>query len=603
MNRKYSWFGLLAVLAALVLAACGGSGSGSGDSASTATQSVYADSTVGGYGSIVVSGVHYDESNASVILNDAAASTTELKLGMTVQLSGTRQGNTATAANFVVNATVAGAVGSVNVAASSFTVYGMTVVTGSQTIFDGISDLSALQPGSLAVAYGPVDYSTSTITATRVEVKPAASMGLFVDSGTVSNATATTFDLGGITVDFSAATLYGFPGNTVSNGARVVVRAGAAPVGSTLTASSVRLYDKATLPSGTAISAQGPVHAYVSSASFMVNHVAVDASTAQFVNGTAADLANGKFVQLAGSASNNVLVASTVTFAAPLPLTVKGPITDFISTASFRVRGVPVDASTATFSNGTASDLVSGRLVQLQGSWSQGKLTATSVSFTDTSSGVVTVLAGSIDSVSLLSLKVKGVTVVPSAATVYENGSSADLVAGAYAVFYGPVVDAKLLPVLVVLVPAISAPHTVYGVVSDVSGSGASLSFRLNGLPAGLDAAAVITGGTAANIQNGSVVQVTGSWQSSLFDITAMTLLTTAQQLAEEVCNGYALSGPIYNYTSASSFSLYGFGVDASAASFVNGTAADLANGKRVRVCGKGSASGTQLQPMRVELL
>lgn len=604
MKMRSGVTGLVIAALCVGLAACGGSSSDSGSSGSSTPQSVYVDATVEGFGSLVVDGVHYDETGATVSVDDVSAALADIKLGMTVQLGGTRSGLKGVAETLASNAAVAGPVGTVNAGAGTFTVFGMTVSTSSSTIFEGVSGVADIQLGSLVVAYGGVDYADNTVSATRVEVRPASTMGRFVDAGTVSNATATTFDMGGFTVNYSAATLYGFGGAGIANGEKVMVRATTAPDGTSIAATSVRLTDKTSLPSGSAIVAKGIVHGDVAGTSFMVNQLSVDASTAQFVNGTAATLANGKLVEVQGTANNGVLKAGTVTFVPPVPLVDKGPVTDFISAASFRVRGVVIDASGATFNNGTIDGLANGRLVEIQGSWSNGTLVATAVNYTDTSGLMATVLAGTIDSItSRFSFTLNTLSVVVSSATVYENGSSADLQAGAAVLAYGPVVSGKVLATSVVFVPVITAPHMVYGLVSHVSGSGAGVQFKLNGVPAALDSGATISGGDSASIQAGQIVKAYGALQSGTFVISALTVLTSTQALEESVCNGYAVTGPIYNFVSAENFDILGFSVNAGNASYVNGSATSLANGTVVRICGDGSATGTTLTPKRVEVL
>jgi hypothetical protein len=58
-----------------------------------------------------------------------------------------------------------------------------------------------------------------------------------------------------------------------------------------------------------------------------------------------------------------------------------GPITDFASKASFKVQGQSVDASTATFSGGTETDLGNGKLVRVEGALDAGVVKATIVRF------------------------------------------------------------------------------------------------------------------------------------------------------------------------------------------------------------------------------
>ena len=75
------WLQGLLFLAAGVLAGCGGGGEGGVGTGGTGT---YALGTITGFGSIIVNGVRFDDSAASVLDDDdATRSRDELKLGMT----------------------------------------------------------------------------------------------------------------------------------------------------------------------------------------------------------------------------------------------------------------------------------------------------------------------------------------------------------------------------------------------------------------------------------------------------------------------------------------------------------------------------------------
>ena len=54
------------------------------------------------------------------------------------------------------------------------------------------------------------------------------------------------------------------------------------------------------------------------------------------------------------------------------PFEATGSITDFVSLASFRVGGVLIDGSSATFVDGTASDLRNGALIEVNGTLVNG---------------------------------------------------------------------------------------------------------------------------------------------------------------------------------------------------------------------------------------
>lgn len=108
--------------------------------------------------------------------------------------------------------------------------------------------------------------------------------------------------------------------------------------------------------------------------SFKVAAIAINAASAEFVNGTKADLANGKWVELRGTLdlTSGAISASSVTFrkleAGKVDVSLKGAIMDFVDLGHFKVRGVPVttDANTVTNASCTAR-LAQGSLVSISG--------------------------------------------------------------------------------------------------------------------------------------------------------------------------------------------------------------------------------------------
>jgi hypothetical protein len=133
----------------------------------------------------------------------------------------------------------------------------------------------------------------------------------------------------------------------------------------------------------------GAISAFASAASFVVHGVTIDASGAAFVNGAATDLANGKIVKVIGARTGTAMKATKVTFETGDTEMddVDGAITAFTSVASFVVDGIAIDASAATFVNGTAADLAVGKAVKVFGTRTGAAMTATKVIFLSGSGG------------------------------------------------------------------------------------------------------------------------------------------------------------------------------------------------------------------------
>ncbi|MEY4753029.1 MAG: hypothetical protein RJA44_704, partial [Pseudomonadota bacterium] len=133
------------LLSALVLAACGGGGSDAG----TPVASNYAAGTITGFGSVIVNGVRYDDSSASVNgEDDSSTSTSSLKIGMQVEVESegvvcstdTSGAQTCTAkagrishgGNSLVGPVDAGSL----ISGTSFTLLGQKVLISSTTTFN-----------------------------------------------------------------------------------------------------------------------------------------------------------------------------------------------------------------------------------------------------------------------------------------------------------------------------------------------------------------------------------------------------------------------------------------------------------------------------------
>lgn len=254
--------------------------------------------------------------------------------------------------------------------------------------------------------------------ATKVE-------GAITDFASVAN-----FRVAGRSVNAVSATFAGGVAADLANGRRVVVEgilSGDIALATRVTFQA----DDAAPPSEQGV--EGTISDFVSAARFQVAGVAVDASQASFEEGRAADLANGRQVEVKGTMSGGVLVASKVIFKGDRPATtleVEGAITDFVSVASFKVDGQAVDASTATITSGTLADLANGRRVGAKGPLVGGVLRATKVEIKDAPEQVEASVKGQItDFASVANFKVAGRRIDASIAK-FEHGTASDLANG-----------------------------------------------------------------------------------------------------------------------------------------------------------------------------
>ena len=93
-RRASAWAALTATLAAALLVACGGGAADPGTAApSSPTATVYAAGPITGFGSVIVNGVRFDDTSASITDDDGKTmAESQLRLGMPESLTDVFQG-------------------------------------------------------------------------------------------------------------------------------------------------------------------------------------------------------------------------------------------------------------------------------------------------------------------------------------------------------------------------------------------------------------------------------------------------------------------------------------------------------------------------------
>lgn len=371
------WLALVA--ATLTLAACGGGGTdaavGSGGTGS------FAVGPISGFGSVIVNGIRYDDSAATVLDEDDNPRTAaDLRLGMVVEVTGSAVDRpsdpalpaTASAQTIRFGSEIEGPVEAVDAVAGTVTVLGQTVEVTASTAFDAAlaGGLAALAPGQIVEVYGVA--SAGRTTATRIELEDSTDeyklRGTLADLDT----TARTFRIGTATISYAG--IANPP--TLANGDLVRVRLATTQTAGVWTATRLRGGARP-LDDRDEAEVEGLVTAFTSSTSFSVDGIPVDASGARFEDGVAADLALGVRVEVEGRLSGGVLIAREVEFEddddgdhgdADGPIELEGAI-EGLDTANrrFTLRGLGVDYSSAVFDDGTEAQLANGVRVEVDG--------------------------------------------------------------------------------------------------------------------------------------------------------------------------------------------------------------------------------------------
>ncbi|HRD97740.1 MAG TPA: DUF5666 domain-containing protein, partial [Rubrivivax sp.] len=169
---RYARGGILAALAgmAILLAACGG-GVGSGGTGG------FASGPITGFGSVIVNGVRFDDTAATVVDGEGSPRTRDdLRLGMTVEVESgaitvTQGAQAASARRIEFDCALRGPVTALDKAGGAFTLLGQRVVVDATTVFDDrlAGGLNGLAAGRMLEVYAVFDPAGLRYRATRVE--------------------------------------------------------------------------------------------------------------------------------------------------------------------------------------------------------------------------------------------------------------------------------------------------------------------------------------------------------------------------------------------------------------------------------------------------
>lgn len=367
-SKLPSYF-LLASCTAAILAACGGGSSAPTASAPAPTAPVIlgqstVSGTVTGFGSVIVDGVRIKNSGAAAgkERDDGTVEAVELKLGQHVEVE---HDGLLVATKVRVSAEAEGAVTAVDPVAGSLKVLGQVIMVntdatlGPVTVFEGYTTLAMVQVGDKVEVHALIKTDAAgkvTLQATRIEKKAVADTadrvhGIVAELST----TAHTFKLGALLIDYTDAKLLP-TGATLAKGTEVHVSiplgtvAGSAAVKATV----VKVRDHKAKSGAKDSELGGSISALDATTKMLtINSVKVDASAATLnqAGKSFADLKLNSYVVIKGSyGSDGTLKATQIVLRGvdhdkTSEAELHGSIVNFVSPASFTVRGVPVDAS------------------------------------------------------------------------------------------------------------------------------------------------------------------------------------------------------------------------------------------------------------------
>lgn len=342
-----------------------GSGSGGSTSSTTGTTTGSGVSTAGapgtggtgvyqgsitGFGSVIVNGVTYDNSQAVMRLNDLVVSQDTLRLGMVATVRGDRvAGSTmGTASSIEVWSIAQGVVSEVR--AGQFKVAGMTILTNAATWLYGFAAEAPLSNGNYVSVWGlQADSEGHSWTASCVQASTA-------DAGAVSSGQVSVEDgqrtLNGLRLTGTAA-------NSLVDGVLVRVQ------GTWSSSTSLQVVSTKSIDSGVGVQPQdeveieGLVTTTPSATGFMLGHITVQASPASY-SPAGAQISVGSRVEVYGSWQGGVLKATKVELEdamTPGLVEIKAPFQRYTSQADFVLQGQRCDATGVVLSQSTTAAL------------------------------------------------------------------------------------------------------------------------------------------------------------------------------------------------------------------------------------------------------
>ena len=254
-----------------------------------------------------------------------------------------------------------------------------SVLTSASTRFDGVLAENIVQ-GALLEVSGPIDQQ-GRVLATYVSLK--ASLAEYKAIGRVSmlNAGAQTFDLGGLLVDYSSASLQEFEGASLTDGQLVEVKLAAAsyPAVGAVPVTEVELLPEAQVGEGAEVEIEAVIDGFTSETDFRVAGLPVttNAST-EYEDGSAAQLGLNIRVEVEGTVNaDGIIVAAKIEFEDDPAIRVEGGVTSVnVSAGTVTAMGLTFEVRAGTEleddrSGGvdtlTLNDLVAGDYVEIRG--------------------------------------------------------------------------------------------------------------------------------------------------------------------------------------------------------------------------------------------
>lgn len=361
------------MLAGLAATGCGG-GSTTALPGTGGTGAVFAQGSISGFGSVIVNGIKFDDLQAQVSVDGAAAASADLRLGMVAEIQGMRGADLTlgTASSIEVWSMAQGVVD--GLIPGGFVLSGMSILCDTTTALDGLHSVAEVAVGQTLAVWGlQSSADAGRWQATRLAL--LAPTARVVTSGLVQMMGSTSM-LNGLLLRASAD-------EAMKNAALVRVE-GALSEPGVLQVSRVRAMSMVSAgQTEGGVQLEGYVTDMTTARRFKLGQTDVDASAADMQAATTLKL--GDRVEVSGNWRSGVLMAERVAVETEddIKLTeITATVSSYTSVADFVLRDQRCDASRAVFEHGTADDLRrQGVLVKVKGTRSGSVLLVGTVEF------------------------------------------------------------------------------------------------------------------------------------------------------------------------------------------------------------------------------
>lgn len=367
---------------ALALAGCGAEtktgSNGTGITPPAIEPSIVA-GTLTGTDPLAAGNLTYDTPDTAVQLDTTAnAGTANLRLGMFLEAAGSGSGVAPTRlVQASVQSAVRGPVTALDVAGGRFTVASLVFVVDNNTLYDGVAGHGRLAIGDTVEVFGLPVIEARVMLATRVTKVVPAPDGRFTIAARIEQSSAIGFVLAGLSVA-APVSVSASPVPLAGSRARVTGKLNAAA--SAISPDHIDLLPEYPPSAGTRTEIEGIVIAVESAGGFRVRTPARDFLVTAIPAGTPL-IGAGTRVRLIGRAvSPDRIEPQFVGVIAPgesIVYRVTGAVSEFASLASMRVRGEPVDLTTAVITGGSPADIANGKRLSLSGTAGPGALRVT----------------------------------------------------------------------------------------------------------------------------------------------------------------------------------------------------------------------------------